>query len=197
MDSASAVKPSKLDLYAINKSEYVRPRSPEIVKVKPAVYLAIDGEGEPGGPEFQTCIRALYNVAYTTKMASKAAGQDYTVTKLEGFWDPARDRNHWTLTLRVPPFTKAGDISAAGEKLARRKLEGVDRVRLMPLKEGTCVQMLHVGPYCDEPRTLAVMRAFMKEQGLEPNGLHHEIYFSDPRRVAPEKLQTLLRQPVR
>lgn len=198
----------KLDLYKRHAAEYVAPKSPELVRTKPARYLAITGKGAPGGEAFQAGLGALYAAGFTIKMARKAAGRDYAVCKLEGLWWGERkggdfsrlppSRWNWTLLIRVPPFVSGKDLRAAQAALRDRgKGPEIDEVRLERLDEGLCVQMLHVGPYREEGETVAAMKAFAKERGLTFHGLHHEIYLSDPRRVPEERLRTILRQPVR
>ena len=196
----------KLDLYKLNKTEYAATRKPALVELKPATYLAISGQGAPGGELFAASIGALYGVAFTIKMPRKFAGQqDYAVCRLEGQWwsEPASDFGKlppdqwlWKLLIRTPDFIKEEDLrQAVAVLLNRGKGEDVKRVRLESLAEGLCVQMLHVGPYDKEPETIAVMKAFAEKQQLEFAGKHHEIYLSDPRRVPPERLKTILRVP--
>jgi hypothetical protein len=191
--------PAKLDLYAEHRDEYVAPREPALVDVGPARYLAIAGYGRPGGPEFTAAVGALYTLSFTIKMASKAAGSDYAVSKLEGLWwkDGSSVEWTWQLLIRVPEFiTRKHLTEAVTRLLEREKDEMVSHVTLETLDEGKCVQMLHVGPYSAEQPTIARMRAFAKQQGLSFSGRHHEIYLSDPRRVEVERLRTILRQPV-
>jgi len=198
----------KLDLHRKHKAEYVAPKSPALVEVKPAKYLAIDGKGAPGGEDFQAKIAALYSMAFTIKMARKFAGRDYKVCGLESlYWagrkgqDPAAtplDQWRWKLLIRVPGFIDETDLAKAAEALAAKgKPPAFKQVRIETLEEGPCVQVLHVGPYSDEGKTVARMMEFARAEGLTPRGRHHEIYLSDPRRVPPERLRTLLRQPVR
>jgi hypothetical protein len=198
----------KLDLYKLHKAEYAATRKPALVEVKPASYLAISGQGAPGGDLFTASIGALYGVAFTIKMTRKFAGQqDYAVCKLEGQWwselaaDFAKlpkDQWLWKLLIRTTDFIKKDDLRQAVAVLLKRgKGEDVKRVWLESLAEGLCVQMLHVGPYDRECETIAVMKAFAEKQQLVFSGKHHEIYLSDPRRVPPERLKTIVRQPVR
>jgi hypothetical protein len=200
--------PPKLDLYKLHKTEYAATRKPALVDVKPATYLAISGQGAPGGELFSASIGALYGMAFTIKMTRKFAGmQDYAVCKLEGQWwsDPPadfarlpKDQWLWNLMIRTPDAVKEDDLQQAVAVLRKRgKGEGTDRVRLESLTEGPCVQMLHVGPYEKECETIALMQAFAEKQQLQFSGRHHEIYLSDPRRVPPDRLKTILREPVR
>lgn len=191
---------AKLDLYKLHKDEYAAPRTPRLVTVKPAMYLTIAGQGEPGGELFQKQTGALYGMAFTVKMAKNFAGQDYAVCKLEGLWSKvgASKAMQWQVLIRLPDFIRADDLRAAADALVKKgKGDGVRDVRLEKIDEGQCVQVLHVGPYANEPETIARMEAFAREQGLGFHGLHHEIYLSDPRRVAPANLRTILRHPVR
>jgi hypothetical protein len=191
----------KLDLFKEHKDEYAAPKAPALVEVSPAHYLAIDGRGEPGGEEFQTAIGALYGIAFTIKMTRKMEGLgDYVVCKLEAlWWDTDRPRSDWSwkMMIRTPDFVGKADLKSAAAKLVEKnKGEGADRVKLEKLEEGRCVQMLHVGPYEREHETIAGMMDFAEENGLKVAGRHHEIYVSDPRRVPPERLKTILRYPV-
>lgn len=199
---------TKVDIYRQFRSEYITPRNPSLVDIKPARYLTIIGRGEPGGAAFEAAIGALYNVAFTVKMARKFAGQDYTVCKLEGLWwgdvstqcfaDQPRETWNWKLMIRVPNFVGESEMKAAIEKLlAKGKPREIGEVKLEPFDEGTCLQVLHVGPYDQESATMVRLHAFAEQNGLEFHGLHHEIYLSDPRRVAPAKLRTILRIPVK
>jgi hypothetical protein len=199
-------KPDKIDLYKLHKNEYVTPRKPVLIGMKPAQYLAISGEGAPGGQRFSACIGALYGAAFTIKMTRKFAGkQDYVVCKLEGQWhfggDPAavpKEKWRWKLLIRTPDFITPADLKQAVAKLlAKGKPPTIKEVKLERIDEGQCVQVLHVGPYEREKETMEIMCSFAASQGFEFAGLHHEIYLSDPRRVPAERLKTILRQPVR
>jgi hypothetical protein len=198
----------KLDLYRLHAAEFVAPRTPRVVATTPAKILAIAGSGDPNGPVFGEKVGALYAVAFTVKMARKQAGRDYKVAGLEGLWwgvgvaqwmiEQERARWRWKLLIRVPDFIAMKDVAAAKRGLlAKGKGRAVAQVKLETLREGRCVQMLHVGPYGNEGPTLDAMLAYAKANGLKFTGRHHEIYLSDPRRVKPEKLRTILRHPVR
>jgi len=198
---------AKLDLYQTNKAEYATPRKPVLLRIAKATYLGIAGRGTPGGEAFQQAMGALYSVAFTIKMASKLAGRDYGVSKPEGLWwvdsggsfmTEPKDKWSWRLLIRTPDFIGKREMEAARKQLAEKgKGPLVNEVELTTLNENQCVQMLHVGPYDREPETILQMEAFAGEQGYRFDGLHHEIYLSDPRRVAPERLRTILRIPVR
>jgi hypothetical protein len=185
---------SKVDLYRQHKSEYVAPKKPAFIEIGNAQYLGIAGEGEPGGAEFLAAIGALYNVAFTIKMASKKAGREYVVAKLECFWSGPKN---WRLAIRTPDFISAGELRGTIAALkAKGKPAEVAQVRLTKVKEGRAVQVLHVGPYPKIREAVGKLSAFAEEHGARFRGELHEIYLSDPRRVAPERLRTILRHPV-
>jgi hypothetical protein len=197
----------KIDLFKLHKAEYVAPKEPVILDIKRALFLTIDGMGEPGGGEFTKRVGALYAVAYGIKMAKKRAGQDYTISKLEALWwgirgpgdfseEPMSDWN-WKLMIRVPEFVTELDLKdAISDCLEKGKALEVAKVRLENIHEGLSVQVLHVGPYSKVSDTMARMSEFVKRKGLSFHGLHHEIYLSDPRRMSPDRLRTILRMPV-
>jgi len=197
----------KLDLYKAHKAEYVTPKKPVLIQTQRAKYLAITGRGAPAGEAFQKAVGALYNVAYTLKMAKKSAGKNYKVCNLEGLWwgeneaenfaTQPSDTWNWKIVIRVPDFISAKDLKdAIGTLKEKGKPPETAEVKLEKLDEGQCVQMLHVGPYAKEAETISQMLALATERGLSCHGLHHEIYLSDPRRVPPERLRTILRLPV-
>jgi hypothetical protein len=199
----------KIDLFKLHKDEYVSLKKPEFVETKSAKYLSITGRGAPGGKEFEAKIGALYGMAFTIKMTRKFAGKgDYVVCKLENqMWldDDKADYSdidpqqwNWKFLIRTPDFVNNEDLEQAQKTLLEKgKDPEVKQVKFETISEGLCVQMLHVGPYDKEPETVEIMNAFAQEQGMERYGRHHEIYISDPRRVSPERLKTILRMPVR
>lgn len=199
-----------LDAYHARKGKF------RLLDVPEQHYLMVDGHGDPNAsPAFAEAIATLYPVAYALKFASKNdLGRDYVVPPLEELWwadDMAsfttkRDKTRWswTLMLLVPEWLGAADVDAACAG-ARAKAAAkstapsrLDDLRLQPLVEGRCVQTLHVGPFDAEGLVLEEMHtSFIPEHGLELTGTHHEIYFSDIRKTTPDKLRTILRQPVR
>lgn len=199
----------KIDLYKQHGDQYKAAKKPILLTTGEATYLAIDGRGEPGGDEFTEKIGALYGAAYTIKMTRKFSGQqDYVVCKLEALWwlddekhsfeTAPRDSWNWKLMIRTPDIVAEDELRKAADALIEKgKSAEVRKVRLETISEGLCVQMLHVGPYDKESETLGRMKEFAESQGLEFHGRHHEIYLSDPRRVQPERLKTILRHPVR
>lgn len=198
------LKKDRADLYAPSSREFTR------VVVPPMRYLAIDGEGDPNtAPAYAAAVAALYAVGYAVKFGLRArTGEDVVVGPLEGLWtsdDPAsfverrKDAWAWTMMIPMPEMVAEVDIRASLEVALRKKPElPIDRVEQRMLNEGLCLQILHLGAYDAEGPTLARLHHdLMPAQELTWNGAHHEIYLSDPRRVAPEKLRTVLRQPVR
>jgi hypothetical protein len=173
-------------------------------------YLMIDGSGDPNtSPNYTSALEALYPVAYKLKFASKVdLGRDYVVPPLEGLWwaddlsafTTARNKNawQWTLLLLVPDWIEQQHIDAAIEAARKAKQpERLDDLRCESLTEGRCVQTLHVGPFDEEADVLAELHdVFVPDNGYRLTGTHHEVYLSDPRRTAPAKLRTILRQPV-
>lgn len=193
-----------LDAYRATRGEF------RIVDVPDMWYLMIDGVGDPNtSPAFADAIESLYPVAFTLKFASKRElGRDYVVPPLEGLWwsedmasfTSARDKSHWnwTLMVMVPEWIERDLVAAALDRVAATSTPvRLGDVRLEPLVEGRCVQTLHVGSFDDEADVLAELHdEFVPGNGLRMVGKHHEIYLSDFRRTAPEKLRTILRQPV-
>jgi hypothetical protein len=182
-----------------------------VVDVPSMQFLMIDGHGDPNvAPEYQEAVEALYAVSYRVKFASKnELDRDYAVPPLEGLWWAAdmemftanRDKSAWDWTMMImqPQWIKGEIVQRAIEQVSKRKpLSNLDALRLETYHEGLSVQILHVGSYDDEAPTIHRMHhEFMPAHGYEPAGKHHEIYLSDPRRTPPEKLKTVLRQPVR
>ncbi|KQO07632.1 hypothetical protein ASF06_13695 [Agreia sp. Leaf244] len=179
------------------------------VVVPPLQYLAVEGAGDPNtAPAYAAAIEALFSTSYTLKFASKARGRDYVVAPLEALWtadDPSafvsRDKTswQWTALINQPEWITADDVAAALKAAAAKKPNpALLLTRLITLDEGRSIQILHVGSYDDEGPTLARLHdEYMPQNGLTFAGLHHEIYLNDARRTAPEKLKTVLRQPVR
>jgi hypothetical protein len=194
----------ELDVYRAPKGRF------EIVDVPELRYLMIDGHGDPNSSaSFAGATEALYPVAYKLKFASKQKlGRDYVVMPLEGLWwaddmeafTSARDKSQWdwTLLIMTPDWIDDAMFAEAVDQVAAKGApDRLAEVRLESLAEGRCVQTLHVGSYDDETETLARLHdEFIPANGLTMTGRHHEIYLSDPRKVAPEKRRTILRQPV-
>jgi len=196
----------KVDLFRLHHAEYIAPRNPRVITVGRGQYLSVEGRGKPGDALFQAQVGALYGMAWTLKMTKKRLGKDFRVMPLEALWwsdaaDPLATPEaewHWKLLLRVPNFVRRRDLAAAAEALAARgRGQGAREVALEQLKEGRCVQALHLGPYDAERETIERMTRAARAHALAFHGRHHEIYLSDPRRTPPERLRTILRQPVR
>lgn len=199
---------NKLDLTKTFKSYYTASLAPQLATIEKGLFLTINGQGDPNGPVFAENTGALYAVAYGIKFQCKNAGNDFTVSKLEGFWwvndttvDPLLvPRSEWMyeLAIRMPDYVTRQQLSAAVLSAEKKKQSTLFRhIDLKTMEEGACIQMMHIGPFSEEPTSLEKMEAFMQQHGLHMNGRHHEIYLSDTRKTAPEKLKTILRHPVK
>jgi hypothetical protein len=194
------LKKEQMDLYA-------PPREPTLVEVPEMRYLMVDGKGDPNDADFVLAVEALYAVSYTLKFSLKAAGFDFKVMPLEGLWwagNPeaflSRDMSEWqwTAMIRQPDILSEGMLEQAKTAVAAKKgLKDLGQLCLETLAEGMSVQMMHIGPYSAEAPNIGKMHEFMRANRLDFAGKHHEIYLSDPKRCAPEKMKTVLRQPVR
>ena len=179
-----------------------------IIEVPQLNFLMVDGRGDPNvAAEYATALKWLFTLSYTLKFQSKAAGRDYGVAPLEGLWwaeDMSRfsqiDKGDWLWTAMImqPDWIDAGMLAGAMPKAEAKLGEAPTSLRLAPFAEGLSVQTMHVGPYSAEAETIARLhQEFLPANGLVENGHHHEIYISDPARTAPDKLKTVIRQPVR
>lgn len=197
--------------------EFYLPKSkPELVDVPEMNFVAVRGRGDPNEPEgdYQRAVGVLYAVSYTLKMSYKTERRipgfyEYVVPPLEGFWEQdggainySRKADfRWINAIRLPDFITRADFDWAVEIAAKKKGIDCSSAEFLTLCEGLCVQMLHVGPYDSEPESVALMDAFAAGDGyavdISKTRLHHEIYLSDPRRTAPEKLRTVIRHPVK
>ena len=196
---------------------YLPKNKPEIVTVPPANYIAVRGTGDPNeeGGAYQQAIAVLYAVAYTLKMSYKTDRRiegfyEYVVPPLEGFWrqegaegiDYSRKADFaWISVIRLPEFIAEEDLRWAAETAERKKKLDCSGAEFLTVDEGLCVQIMHLGPYDDEPASVALMDAYIAERGyvndLSLSRQHHEIYLTDARRVAPEKWKTVIRHPIR
>ena len=183
-------------------------KTPELIEVPDMNFLMIDGEGNPNTSEpYQQAVEALYGLSYTIKFAvKKEQSIDYSVFPLEGLWwaedmdaflrDDRKDWR-WTMMIAQPEFVTPVQVESAIVDVRRKKgSAALDLVRFQPYAEGLSAQVMHLGPYADERPTIERLHQFIADQGYSLRGLHHEIYLGDPRRTAPEKLKTILRQPV-
>ena len=199
------------------KEFYVPPQNPTIVTVPPINYIAVRGKGDPNEEdgEYKQAIGLLYGIAYTIKMSKKSSRQiegffDYIVPPLEGFWwqdklkgiDYAHKENFkWISLIRLPDFVTKTDLEWAVREATQKKKLDFSKVEFLTYDEGLCVQCMHIGSYDDEPETVKLMHEYMEQQGysidIAENRFHHEIYLSDARKVAPEKLKTVIRHPIK
>ena len=190
---------------------------PEIVTVPKMNYIAVRGKGNPNEEdgEYKKSIELLYGIAYTIKMSKKGDHKiegyfDYVVPPLEGFWwqenldgiDYSHKENfQWISVIRLPDFVTKADFDWAIEEATRKKKIDFSKVEFLEIEEGLCVQCMHSGSYDDEPATVAAMDKFIADNGYENDisdtRRHHEIYLSDVRKVAPEKLKTVIRHPIK
>ena len=199
------------------KEFYMPKNKPGIVIVPSMNYIAVRGMGDPNRKdgEYKQSIGLLYGIAFTIKMSRKGDHRiegyfDYVVPPLEGFWfmegmsgiDYAhKEKFHWISIIRLPDFVTEDDFKWAVNDATKKKKQDFSKVEFLTVEEGLCVQCMHIGSYDDEPATVAMMHEFMEQQGYElditDKRRHHEIYLSDARKVAPEKLKTVIRHPIK
>lgn len=199
------------------KEFYLPKNKPEIVTVPKANYIAIRGKGDPNevGGAYQQAISVLYAVAYTLKMSYKTDHKiegffEYVVPPLEGFWwQDGKDgidytdkaSFNWISVIRLPEFITQKDFEWAVETATKKKKLDCSSAELMTIDEGLCIQIMHLGPFDDEPATIALMDEYLDKNGyvndITNTRLHHEIYLSDARRVVPEKWKTVIRHPIK
>ena len=189
-------------LYNPSKKEF------SILDVPPMNFIMLDGHGNPNNnPAYEKTVETLYALAYTLKFALKPQGLEFSVAPLEGLWwmldmnefmAANKDRWDWTMMILQPEQVTPDLFAKARSDVIRKKGQALaDKARLETFDEGRSVQILYLGAYADEGATIARMHEYLHACGYTPNGKHHEIYLGDPRRAAPEKLKTILRQPVR
>ena len=209
------------------KEFYLPKNKPSIVTISPMNFIAVRGSGDPNleGGAYKKAISILYGIAYTLKMSKKGGRQiegyfDYVVPPLEGLWwqrqtsgddsssDAAqgidysrKDAFEWISVIRLPDFVTEEDFAWAVEEASRKKNDNYSAAAFFSYEEGLCVQCMHIGSYDDEPATIVLMHRYMEEQGFEldlsDTRHHHEIYLSDARKVAPDRLKTVIRHPIR
>lgn len=198
--------------------EFYMPKSkPEIVTVPKANYIAVRGKGDPNdeGGAYQQAVGILYAVAYTLKMSYKTDYRiegffEYVVPPLEGFWwqdgvdgidYSDKSTFNWISVIRLPDFVAQKDFDWATGEAEKKKHLDCSKAEFLTIDEGLCVQIMHIGPFDDEPATVSMMNAYLLENGYENDfsgsRLHHEIYLSDARKVAPEKWKTVIRHPIK
>ncbi|MBR1559864.1 MAG: GyrI-like domain-containing protein [Clostridia bacterium] len=199
------------------KEYYLPAAAPSVVDVPEMRYVAVRGVGDPNAPDgnYKRAVEVLYAVAYTIKMSKKGDRRidgyfDFVVPPLEGFWQVPdggdfdyadKTALRWIACIRLPDFVGRADFDWAVETAANKKKLDCSKAEYLAVREGLCVQILHTGSYDDEPASVARMRGSIAEQGyvedMSDTRLHHEIYLSDPRKTATEKLRTVIRHPVR
>lgn len=199
------------------KEFYLPPKTPGIIRIPEMNYLAVRGQGDPNEPEgaYKTAIGLLYAIAFTIKMSYKGSHKidgyfSYVVPPLEGlWWQPGSDRidySHketfrWISMIRLPEFVTKEEFDWAIQEATQKKQSDFSRVEFFPYQEGLCVQCMHIGSYDNEPATIERMDQYAIGNGytvdISDTRFHHEIYLSDPRRAAAEKLRTVIRHPVR
>jgi hypothetical protein len=178
-----------------------------IVDVPTMKFLMFDGHGDPNtSPEYQAAVETLYALAYKIKFMMKGQGLDYVVPPLEGLWwvedmtefsVERKDEWDWTMMIMQPDEVTMGVVEAAGDAVAVSKdLLNLSQVRFERFHEGAAAQIMYIGAYAEEGPTIARLHDFILSEGYQLSGKHHEIYLSDPRRTAPEKLKTVIRQPM-
>lgn len=192
------------------KEFYLPPKKPTIVNIPETNYVAVRGKGDPNEPdgEYKTAMGLLYSIAFTIKMSYKGNHKidgyfSYVVPPLEGLWwqeDSQKENFHWISMIRLPEFVTKEVFDWAIVEATEKKKCDFSKVEFFTYKEGLCVQCMHIGSYDEEPATIEKMNAYITENGYQTdfseNRLHHEIYLSDPRRTAPEKLKTVIRHPI-
>lgn len=200
------------------KEFYLPKKTPGIVDIPAMNFVAVRGRGDPNaeGGEYKSSIGLLYGIAFTIKMSKMGSHRmegyfDYVVPPLEGFWrqdgmEGAIDYSHkeeleFISCIRLPDFVTRAEFDWAVGEATEKKKTDFSGVEFLTLREGLCVQCMHIGPYDSEPETVKLMHDYAGEQGytldFSDTRLHHEIYLSDPRRCAPEKLKTVIRHPIK
>ncbi len=199
---------TKIDLKRELRDYYTARRTPHLVEVPELQFIMIDGHGDPNTtPEYGEAVQALYATAYAARFALKRAGADYAVMPLEGLWwvpdmtaFTVTDKSAWDWTMMImQPAEVTPEVFEAARETAAKKgtnAEALGRARLERFAEGLSAQMLYLGAYADEGPSITALHEYIAEQGYGLSGKHHEIYLGDPRRTAPDKLKTILRQPV-
>lgn len=196
------------DLRLAHPELYRAPDTPVRLTVPTLGYLMVDGAGDPNtAPEYADAVATLYAVSYGLRFAAKAAGAEpWRVMPLEGLWwaddmsrfaTERREEWRWTMLIAQPPVVTPERVTEATAAAVRKgKAPAAEGLRLEVLDEGDSVQVMHHGPYADEGPTIAALHTFIADADLVLRGKHHEVYLSDPRRAAPEKMRTIIRQPV-
>ena len=205
--TVTAMQDGKIVLKKEDRKYYTAEKDPEILEFGEASYITLEGKGEPGGELFQSHINVLFTLAYQLKNAYKAMGHDFSMSSLEALWwaksgkiteEAPPEEWTWKVMIRVPDYVSPDEVQKARNKSMEKKgMPALQLVEHEKMSEGKCAQILHVGPYEKEGETYGKLMKFISEEGLEINGLFHEIYLSDPSRTPPEKYRTIIRLPVK
>ena len=199
------------------KDLYVPKNKPSIVDIPPMNFVAVRGKGDPNDEngEYKQAMNLLYGVSFTIKMSRKGDHRidgyfDYVVPPLEGLWQQKgadgidyahKEKFEWVSMIRLPDFVTENDFDWAVKEASAKKKTDFSKAELFTYKEGLCVQCMHIGVYDAEPETVAEMMRYAADAGyaadISEKRRHHEIYLSDPRKTAPEKLKTVIRIPVK
>lgn len=204
--------------YKKEYKEYYMPKNqPQIIEIPSMNFIAVHGKGDPNeeGGEYKQALELLYGIAYTIKMSKKTDHRidgyfDYVVPPLEGLWEQKgkvgidysrKSELTWTAMIRLPDFVTKADFGWAVDQASVKKKTDFSKVEFLTLDEGICVQCMHIGSYDDEPATVEAMESYAESMGydidISDSRKHHEIYLSDPRKTAPEKLKTVIRHPIK
>lgn len=208
----------KFDFKKEYKDLYMPKTEPSIVTVPEMKFIAVRGSGDPNtSPEYKQAMEILYGLSFTIKMSKMSGSQpdgyfEYVVPPLEGFWSvddgifdglniTDKSKFHWISVIRQPDFVTESVFEQARTEAEKKKKTDMSKAEFITVSEGLCVQSMHIGSYDSEPSTILKMREFAEKNGysedLSDTRLHHEIYLSDPRRCAPERLKTVIRHPIK
>ena len=200
----------KINLEKTDKAYYKAKLEPTVINIEAHDYLTIQGKSDPNDPDFLAAVETIYGVAYGIKFIAKSEDLDFTVPKMEGYWwidgcienqaefvNVPRDEWNWKIVIRMPEFIgKKHFERAIAQVRSKKSPKNLERLSFESMEEGLCAQVLHIGSYENEGPSIDKLHQFMNEEGLKIRGYHHEIYISDPRRTAPDKLKTILRYEV-
>ena len=208
----------KFDFKKEYKDFYMPKTEPSIVTVPEIKFIAVRGKGDPNtSPEYKQAMEILYGLSFTIKMSKMSGSQpngyfEYVVPPLEGFWSvddgifdglniTDKSKFHWISVIRQPDFVTESVFEQARAEAEKKKKTDMSKAEFITVSEGLCIQSMHIGSYDSEPSTILKMRKFAEKNGysedLSDKRLHHEIYLSDPRRCAPERLKTVIRHPIK
>lgn len=198
---------NKVDFISQDKEYFSATRKPGILILGVKTYISLEGQGTPESVDYQVSIETIYSAAFQLKFLLKGRDKDFKVSKLECLWWVEQGKDfmntpmkewRWKLLIRIPDFITSADVNKVIEKIVNeRGLREADKLQIFSMTEGKCVQVLHYGPYNEIGTTYDRLLEYLSQTGLEQNGAYHEIYISDPNRTSPDKLRTIVRQPVK